>query len=93
MRNYYGFKLIDLTGDRAIDGIDINKHIDEALTTNSEDFRQLKLARDLYFMPIINWHLVRVFFFSFPVSRQVFLIKIFCFARKLHLFVKIFSSL
>lgn len=71
MRNYHGFKLIDLTGDRAIDGIDINKHIDEALTTNSEDFMQLKLARDLYFMPIINWHLVRGCFFLPCITSSV----------------------
>lgn len=53
---------LDIKGDTAVDGIDINKHSDEAMIANTANFMQLKLASYLYFMPFINWHLMRVFF-------------------------------
>lgn len=45
---------LDIIGDGAINGIDINKHRDEAVVANTDDFMQLKLASDLYFIPFIN---------------------------------------
>lgn len=43
-----------IKGDRTINEIHINKHIDKTVTANTVNFMQIKLAVNLYFMTFIN---------------------------------------
>lgn len=52
----------DIKEDTTVDGVDINKHCDEAMIANTADFMQVDISSDLYFMPFISWHLMRVLF-------------------------------
>lgn len=80
---------LNIKGDRTINEILINKHIMiRLLLQHKVSFIQIKLAANLYFMPFINWYLMRITHIFHSLTSNSPNKTLLCFACELHHFIK-----
>lgn len=80
---------LTIKGDRTINEIHINEHtVIRLLLPTKVNFMHIKLAANLYFMPFINWYLMRVIHIFHCITSNSSNKYLLCFACELHHFIK-----